>query len=85
MDPKDSVADISSAVKLEAVKQILKLQFKDSKTRIGDDTVRLVGEVVQLLIVEAAARSCNQALLSGTTVVEMEHVEKVLPKLLLDF
>lgn len=85
MNAKDDVSDIKATVKLEAVKQIIKLQFKDGKTKIGDDTVRLVGEVVQLLIVEAAARSCNQALLCGQSTVEMEHVEKVLPKLLLDF
>lgn len=43
--------------------------------------MRLVGELVQLLIVETAARSCNQALLAGLNKVEIEHVERVLPKL----
>ncbi|KAK3924874.1 Centromere protein X [Frankliniella fusca] len=85
MNAKDTVSNITASVRLEAIKHILKQQFKDPKTRIGDDTVRLVGEVVQVLIIEAAARSCNQALLAGLSVVEMEHVERVLPKLLLDF
>ncbi|XP_069689073.1 centromere protein X-like [Periplaneta americana] len=71
--------------KIEALREILKLHFIDSKTRIMDDTLLLVAEVVRTMTAEAILRACRQAKVEEQSVIQVEHVEKILPQLMLDF
>jgi hypothetical protein len=64
-----------------ALREILKLHFVDSKTRIMDDTLQLVAEVVRVLTTEATLRASKQAHVEGMAEVQMSHVEKILPQL----
>ncbi|PSN33705.1 hypothetical protein C0J52_26702 [Blattella germanica] len=86
MPPGDfNIKKLTSNFKLEAVKEIMKLHFSDSKTRLSDDTLLLVMQVLHTLTVEATLRAGKQARLEESTRIQLEHVEKILPQLMLDF
>lgn len=69
----------------ETVNKLLQLHFKDDKTRVSGDALLLMAELIQVFVQEAAARGVRQAQAEDLTRVDVEHVEKVLPQLLLDF
>ncbi|XP_015681013.1 centromere protein X isoform X2 [Protobothrops mucrosquamatus] len=69
----------------ETVNKLLQLHFKDDKTRASGDAVLLMAEMLKVFVREAAARGARQAQTEDVTRVEVEHVEKILPQLLLDF
>ncbi|TFK05837.1 prothymosin alpha [Platysternon megacephalum] len=69
----------------ETVNKILHLHFKDDKTRVSSDALLLMAEMLNVFVREAAARSARQAQAEELDRVDIEHVEKVLPQLLLDF
>lgn len=71
--------------KKETVNKLLQLHFKDDKTRVSGDALLLMAELIQVFVQEAAARGVRQAQAEDLTRVDVEHVEKVLPQLLLDF
>ncbi|XP_048347845.1 centromere protein X isoform X1 [Sphaerodactylus townsendi] len=69
----------------ETVNKLLQHHFKDDKTQVSDDALLLVAELLKVFVREAAARGARQAQAEDLTKVDVEHVEKVLPQLLLDF
>ncbi|XP_061471934.1 centromere protein X [Rhineura floridana] len=71
--------------KKETVNKLLQLHFKDDKTRVSGDALLLMTEMLNVFAREAAARGARQAQTEDLTRVDVEHVEKVLPQLLLDF
>nr|XP_060620835.1 centromere protein X isoform X1 [Anolis sagrei ordinatus] len=85
--------------KKETVNKLLHLYFKDDKTRVSGDALLLMVEMLKVFVralsfalnsldpcvTEAAARGARQAETEDLTKVDVEHVEKVLPQLLLDF
>uniref|UniRef100_K7G724 Centromere protein X n=1 Tax=Pelodiscus sinensis TaxID=13735 RepID=K7G724_PELSI len=69
----------------ETVNKILHLHFRDDKTKISSDALLLMAEMLKVFVREAAARGARQAQAEDLDRVDIEHVEKVLPQLLLDF
>ncbi|XP_033608395.1 centromere protein X isoform X2 [Cryptotermes secundus] len=78
------ISKLTSKFKIEALREILKVHFVDSKTRITEDTLQLVAEVVRVLTTEATLRAGRQAHIEGMTEVRVSHVEKILPQLVSD-
>uniref|UniRef100_A0A665VN11 Centromere protein X n=1 Tax=Echeneis naucrates TaxID=173247 RepID=A0A665VN11_ECHNA len=52
---------------------------------VSGDAVLLMAEMLKIFVEEAAARSQKQAKSEDYDQVEIEHFEKILPQLLLDF
>ncbi|XP_065898455.1 centromere protein X-like [Dysidea avara] len=75
----------TNSLKQETVLEILKLFFKDQKTKVSGDSQKLITDVIYLFILEAAHRTATQAQNEQVDETEIHHFEKVLPKLLLDF
>lgn len=71
--------------KKETVNKLLQLNFKDDKVRVSNDALLLVSEMLKVFVREAAARAARQAEAEEVPIVDIEHLEKVLPQLLLDF
>ncbi|KAM9222401.1 centromere protein X [Leptosomus discolor] len=69
----------------ETVDRLLRLHFRDGRTRVSGDAQLLMAEMLRVFVREAAARAARQAQAEELGEVELEHVEKVLPQLLLDF
>ncbi|XP_038598847.1 centromere protein X [Tachyglossus aculeatus] len=74
-----------AAFKKELVSQLLHLHFKEDKTKVSGDPLLLMAEFLKIFVREAAARGVRQAQAEDVSDVDVEHVEKVLPQLLLDF
>ncbi|KAJ9573918.1 hypothetical protein L9F63_008717 [Diploptera punctata] len=79
------LSKVTTNFKTEALREILKLHFTDSKTRISDDMLQLVAEVIRTLTMEAVLRAGRQATMEKQSQIQLEHVEKILPQLMLDF
>lgn len=75
----------SNPFKTETVLQLLKMNFKDKKTRISNDAAKLSSDFLYLFILEGAYRAATQAKAEGAAEVDVQHFEKILPNLLLDF
>uniref|UniRef100_A0A672UEV8 Centromere protein X n=1 Tax=Strigops habroptila TaxID=2489341 RepID=A0A672UEV8_STRHB len=69
----------------ETVDRLLRLHFRDGRTRVNGDAQLLMAEMLKVFVREAAARAARQAHAEDLEKVDVEHVEKVLPQLLLDF
>ncbi|XP_041321978.1 centromere protein X isoform X1 [Pyrgilauda ruficollis] len=67
------------------VDRLLRLNFRDGRTRVNAEAQLLVGELLKVFVREAAARAARQAQAEDLKKVDTEQVEKVLPQLLLDF
>lgn len=61
--------------------------FKDPSIKLSkkDSSTQLLAELLRLFVAEAAARAAQQVTSEDASVCEVEHVEKILPQLLLDF
>ncbi|XP_031723882.1 centromere protein X [Anarrhichthys ocellatus] len=71
--------------KKETVSKLLSGFFKEDRTRLSSDAVLLVTELLKIFVQEAAVRSQKQAESEDCDQVDIEHFEKILPQLLLDF
>lgn len=71
--------------KKETISKLLALSFKEDKTKVSSDAVVLVGEMLKVFVEEATRRSVKQAINEDCDTVNIEHFEKILPQLLLDF
>ncbi|XP_038632311.1 centromere protein X isoform X2 [Scyliorhinus canicula] len=69
----------------ELVSKLLYFYFKDQKTKVSSDAVTIMCEMLKIFVIEAAARTARQASNEDSTTGDIEHFEKVLPQLLLDF
>ncbi|XP_068090774.1 centromere protein X-like [Hyperolius riggenbachi] len=61
------------------------LHLEEGKTKVSADALLVVAELLRVFVQEAAARAARQAKSEDLEVVDVEHVEKILPQLLLDF
>uniref|UniRef100_UPI00398F1459 centromere protein X isoform X2 n=1 Tax=Pristiophorus japonicus TaxID=55135 RepID=UPI00398F1459 len=75
----------SAKFKKELVSKLLYFYFKDQKTKVSGDAVIIMAEMLKIFVVEAAARTARQASSEDSHAGEIDHFEKVLPQLLLDF
>lgn len=69
----------------EVIKELLNSSFEDNKTKLGNDALSLVVEVAKCLVTETCLRASNQALRESCDKVDIEHVEKCLPQLVMIF
>ncbi|XP_054149132.1 centromere protein X [Melozone crissalis] len=69
----------------DTVDRLLRLHFRDGRTRVNADAQLLMAELLQVFVREAAARAARQAQAEDLNNVDIEQLEKVLPQLLLDF
>lgn len=70
------------------VTKLLQKGFKDStntKFLAKDPAVEVCGELIRVFVLEACTRVANQAQKEESSTCDVEHVEKILPQLLLDF
>lgn len=79
----DTEAEI--VFKKETVGKLLSGFFKEDKTRLSGDAAVLMAEMLKIFVQEAAVRSQKQAEAEDCEQVDIEHFEKILPQLLLDF
>ncbi|CAG5897818.1 centromere protein X [Menidia menidia] len=71
--------------KKETVSKLLSGFFKEEKTKLSGDAALLMAEMLKVFVQEAAVRSQKQAESEDCDQVDIEHFEKILPQLLLDF
>ncbi|XP_056361930.1 centromere protein X [Oenanthe melanoleuca] len=69
----------------DTVDRLLRLHFRDGRTRVNSDAQLLMAEFLKVFVREAAARAARQAQAEDLNSVDTEQLEKVLPQLLLDF
>ncbi|XP_058561428.1 centromere protein X isoform X2 [Neofelis nebulosa] len=74
----------SGGFRKELVGKLLQLHFKDDKTKVSGDALRLTADLLKIFVV-AAIRSVRQAQAEDLALVDVDQLEKVLPQLLLDF
>ncbi|XP_077414577.1 centromere protein X isoform X2 [Vanacampus margaritifer] len=77
--------DTEFTFKKETMGKLLSSFFKEDKTRISVEAKLLMVEMLKIFVQEAAVRSQKQAECEDCDRVDIEHFEKILPQLLLDF
>ena len=82
---KDPTFNTLAKFGVNTVEQMAKMEFADEKTKFNQDGLMMTTEMLRLYVVEAASRASSQAKCEGSTVVELEHLEKILPQFLMDF
>ena len=69
----------------KAIIELVKGHFTDPKTKISSEASELIPKLVELFVKEGILRSVKEAQNEQLEVVELRHLEKILPTLLLDF
>uniref|UniRef100_A0A3P9HNS5 Centromere protein X n=3 Tax=Oryzias TaxID=8089 RepID=A0A3P9HNS5_ORYLA len=69
----------------ETISKLLTSFFKEEKTKLSSEAALLMAEMLKIFVQEAAIRSQKQAESEDCDKVDIEHFEKILPQLLLDF
>jgi stress-induced morphogen len=82
---KDPTVHTLAKFGLNTVEQMAKMEFTDEKTNFNKDGLLMTSEMLRIYVVEAASRASSQAKCEGSTVAELEHLEKILPQFLMDF
>ncbi|XP_062265049.1 centromere protein X [Platichthys flesus] len=77
--------DAAPGFRKETVDKLLKGFFKEEKNKLSGDAALLMAELLKVFVEEAAVRSLKQAESEDCNQVDIEHFEKILPQLLLDF
>ncbi|XP_033117660.1 centromere protein X-like isoform X2 [Anneissia japonica] len=77
--------DQRATFKVATIDKILRMHFTDGKTKLNNDAAKLTVEFLRVFAHEGAARAAEQSGSEGSTVVDLHHMEKILPQLLLDF
>jgi len=72
-------------LKEETLKKILHSHFKEEKTKLTPEALKLFAKFSELFVAEIIDRSLIQANNEDVLKVEIEHLEKILPQLMLDF
>ena len=72
-------------IKEETIKKLLQSYFKEEKTRLSPEALKVFTKFVEVFTREGIGRSMIQAQSEDVNTVEVEHLEKILPQLLLDF
>nr|XP_023018249.1 centromere protein X-like [Leptinotarsa decemlineata] len=78
-------SEVETTFRHDVIKEVLKSKFVNPKNKISDEAVELVSEIAKMLVIETAARSAKQAKAENRSAVTLEHVETILPQLMLDF
>ncbi|XP_070378965.1 centromere protein X-like [Dermacentor albipictus] len=81
----DPLIPRTTTFKVKTIQELMKLNFEDDKTRISADALKLLAEFFRVFTMEAVERATEQAKVQCDNVVTTEHVEKILPQLMLDF
>jgi len=82
---KGMLAKVTTEFKNEVIKETIKLQHSDAKSKTTEEVVELIKEVAKVLVIEAAIRAAKQASAENKSSVNISHVETILPQLMLDF
>lgn len=85
MEAGGAMEEREGGFRKDTVERLLRLHFRDGRTRVNSDALLLMAELLKVFVREAAARAVRQAQGEELEKVDIEHVEKVLPQLLLDF
>ncbi|XP_060748191.1 centromere protein X isoform X1 [Tachysurus vachellii] len=67
--------------KKETVSKLLMLFFKDGKSKVSNDSVSLMAEMLRIFVIEATRRAIKHAENEDCVGVDLEHVERILPQL----
>ncbi|GJQ87879.1 hypothetical protein Trydic_g1150 [Trypoxylus dichotomus] len=76
---------INSEFRSTLIQECLKLNFTNSKTKISRDAVDLMNKIGKILAIETSLRAVKQAKAEFKTSVQLDHVEMILPQIMLDF
>ncbi|GAV02613.1 hypothetical protein RvY_13154 [Ramazzottius varieornatus] len=77
--------NLSTRFKADVLKKCLSSGFEDSKTKLSNEALIMMAEALRFTVYETLARAVNQASAEQVNTVEVSHVEKILPQLMLDF
>ena len=69
----------------KAIIELVKSHFTDPKTKLSPEAAHLIPKIVELFVKEAVHRSLKEAQSEQTELVDLRHLEKILPTLLMDF
>ncbi len=73
-------------IKTELITKLLKHFLPEEKSiRLSSDMIKLFTELIFIFIHQAFTRTIQQASSDGTIQVDIEHLEKIILQLLLDF
>uniref|UniRef100_A0A3Q2QHK2 Centromere protein X n=1 Tax=Fundulus heteroclitus TaxID=8078 RepID=A0A3Q2QHK2_FUNHE len=85
--PPDVAQQVSANfdVEFQNKSHLISLHFIQLCVTVSGDATLLMREMLKIFVKEAALRSLRQAEAEDCNQVEIEHFEKILPQLLLDF
>lgn len=69
----------------QTIEQFCKLFFRNEKTKLSSDALLLTTEMLRIYSIEIYHRAMSQADSEGCDTITPQHIEKILPQLLLDF
>jgi histone H3/H4 len=76
--------DKEPSFRTKTIEKLLKQHWQET-TKINADSLKLAAELLRLFLIEGVNRAGKVAAVNGYETIEPEHIEYILPQLLLDF
>eukprot|EP00320_Phaeocystis_rex_P021875 CAMPEP_0119074478 /NCGR_PEP_ID=MMETSP1178-20130426/72142_1 /TAXON_ID=33656 /ORGANISM="unid sp, Strain CCMP2000" /LENGTH=126 /DNA_ID=CAMNT_0007056639 /DNA_START=20 /DNA_END=400 /DNA_ORIENTATION=+ len=73
------------AIRDAVLKEVIACGWEEARTRISPDALQLTSALMHSFVHELRHRACAEAAACGAAEVMPEHLERILPQLLLDF
>lgn len=73
------------AIRDSVLKEVIACGWEDSRTKISPDALQLTSALMHSFVHELRYRATAEAAASSAAEVTPEHLERILPQLLLDF
>lgn len=61
----------------------MKTQFVNPKIKISEEVLTLINEISKAIVIEASIRAAKQVAVTSKHVVQIEHVETILPQMVM--
>lgn len=85
INKEDIFSQITTDYRTDTLKEVVKSQLANQKTKFNEEPFELLNELLKVITVEAALRASKVANSENKTTVSLEHVEKILAQIMLDF
>jgi len=79
------MADSAPQFKEETISKLLQQHLSNQKIKVNASALKLITELLRVFVSEGFIRANKEAASEKCPLVTIEHFEKILPQLLLDF
>lgn len=82
---EEVLQNLQAHFRSDVLKDVLRLNFSNTKTKISEDGVTMINEVLKAMLVETIQQVAKPKNSQANKILTLNQFEKVLPQIVFDF